>query len=166
MKIYVDFDGVIIDSETHLFDGLQRFYKNGLVDNERDYLKLMDWYSYLKKCDFIPGSLDILKEYKETMTILGKVCSEQEEKAKRKILLENGYYKMPIFLDADDKKSRIVDPKGNILIDDTVHNLVDWEKEGGIPVYFNKDGIQTDPWKNTNPGYRSIKTLRNIPYIK
>ena len=28
MKIYIDFDGVIMDSEKHLFDGLENFKKD------------------------------------------------------------------------------------------------------------------------------------------
>lgn len=166
MKIYVDFDGVIIDSETHLFDGLQQMYKLGLCQNEKDYLVNLDWYKYLKKCEFIKDSLEILKSYKEDVTILGKVCSDQEAFAKRRILGENDYTKPCIFVPSELKKSSFVNPVGNILIDDTFHNLTDWKEAGGIPIYFHKDGVQVDPFGNTNPGFETIKTLKYISKIK
>ena len=159
MKKYIDFDGVFIDSETHLFDGFQYAYKNGWVRNHREYLENMDWYRYLHKCNIIKDSLEYLKSDKDSQ-LLGKVLSQQEEDAKTKILKEVGYDGTPIFIHADLPKSSAVDPRGNLLTDDTVHNLDDWDKKEGYCLYFHKDGIQKDPWGNINTKYKTTKTLK------
>ena len=161
---YIDFDGVIFDSERHLFDGFQCMYKNGLVINQREYLELLDWYTYLHKCKIIKDSLDYIKDDKNSI-ILGKVCSKQEADAKIKVLKELGYNKECIFIDFDKNKSDIVSPKGNILVDDTIHNLDDWESSEGYSLFFSEDGNQTDPWGNINTRHKSITTLKLLHNI-
>ena len=56
-------------------------------------------------------------------------------------------------------KSDIVDPKGNILIDDKLYNLDEWVKKGGIGIFFNKDNLDFDVRGNKNIKYRKISNL-------
>ncbi len=161
MKIYVDFDGVIMDTETHLFDEYESMLKDGIVSNDREYMAIFNWEEHLKKSDIIADSIEILKRLKCDVSILGKVCTEHEKEAKLKLLRSHDFNKPIIFVPYETKKcdSDKVQVDGNILIDDTVHNLEDWEKSNGIPIYFNKDASLIDPWGNKNDKYKTIKTL-------
>lgn len=159
MKIYVDFDGVIMDTETHLFDDYEKLLKQGIVKNSREYVEILDWGKHLQRSEIIKNSLDILNRVKLDVTILGKVCSLKEKEEKLKLLRDHNYNKKAIFLPFECKKTDIVNALGNILIDDTVHNLEDWEKDYGIPIYFNKDDKKIDPWGNKNNKYVMVHSL-------
>ena len=41
-----------------------------------------------------------------------------------------------IFVPCGIAKSSVVDAGGNILIDDSIKNLEDWKRNGGIPLYY------------------------------
>ena len=60
------------------------------------------------------------------------------------------------------KKCEVVNAKGNILIDDTVHNLDDWQNSDGLPIYFNKDNKDIDGWNNRNTEYKRIRKLDEV----
>lgn len=49
--------------------------------------------------------------------------------------------------------------RGNILIDDKVYNLEQWEECGGIPIFFNKDNSDYDVRVNKNIKYKKINSL-------
>ena len=161
MKIYVDFDGVIMDTETHLFDNYESMLRDGIVKDDREYMAMFNWEEHLKNSDIIADSIEILKRLKCDVSILGKVCTEKEKEAKLELLKSHDFNKPIIFVPFETKKcdSKNVEVNVNILIDDTVHNLVDWEKSNGIPIYFNKDESLIDPWGNKNEKYKMIKTL-------
>ena len=161
MKIYVDFDGVIMDTETHLFDDYEAMLKDGIVKNDREYMALFDWEEHLRKSDVIADSIEILKRIRCDVSILGKVCTEKEKNAKLKLLRSHDFNKPIIFVPFETKKcdSPLVEVYGNVLIDDTVHNLDDWEKKEGVQIYFNKENSLIDPWGNKNKKYKTIKTL-------
>lgn len=159
MKFYVDFDGVIMDTETHLFDEYESLIQKGIVKDDREYMDIFDWETHLKNSDIIADSIEILKRLRLDVSILGKVCTLHEKEAKLKLLRSHDFNKPIIFVPYDSKKCDAVEAKGNILIDDTIHNLVDWENASGIPIYFNKDENLIDPWGNKNDKYKTIKTL-------
>lgn len=60
------------------------------------------------------------------------------------------------------KKSEIVSANGNVLVDDTIHNLEDWEENGGIPIFFNKNNNDIDGWGKVNTKYPKIKSLEYL----
>lgn len=159
MKFYVDFDGVIMDTETHLFDDYERLLKSGIVKDDREYMNQFDWERHLENSDVIADSIEILKRVKLDVSILGKICTLHEKEAKLKLLRKHDFNKPIIFVPFDSKKCDVVEAKGNILIDDTIHNLVDWENALGLPIYFNKDECLVDPWGNKNNKYKMVKTL-------
>ena len=159
MKIYVDFDGVIMDTETHLFYDFEKLKKQGIVKDDMEYLKMFDWEKHLNRSDIIKNSIEILNRVKLDVAILGKVITLKEKEEKLKLLKDHNFNKPAIFIPFDCKKSEMVNAVGNILIDDTVHNLDDWEKESGIPIYFNKDDNLIDPWGNKNKKYTTIHSL-------
>ena len=162
MKIYVDFDGVIFDSEKLLFEEYKKF-KNQNEILKIKYIQEKDWEELLSKCNVINNGIEILKSLRKDISILTKVFSmENEGVAKIKILRSMGIYNDVILSPGHLKKTDVVSAKGNVLIDDTVHNLDDWILAGGLPIYFNKDNSNIDGWNNKNKVYRMTNSLEII----
>ena len=159
MKKYVDCDGVIFNSEILLFD---EEYRSLQIKNEEEkikYIQRKDWDKILEKSEIINDAINILKDLKD-FAILTKVHSmENEGVAKIKIFRELGLKNEIILCPFTVKKSDVVDPYGNILIDDTVHILDDWKEKGGIPIFFNKNNLDIDGWGRTNTKYVKVKSL-------
>ena len=163
MEKYIDFDGVIFNTEDLLFD--DNYYKAKLDSNfdKMKYVQDLDWYNLIKKSEEINDAISILKELKNKVKILTKVNSlENEAVAKVKILRELGVTSDIILVPFYLKKTDIVDAYENVLVDDTVHNLDDWYNNGGIPIFFNKDDKDIDGWFKENTKYKKIKTLEYI----
>ena len=61
-----------------------------------------------------------------------------------------------LFVPPHIKKSQIYLPNnGEILIDDSIKNLIDWEQNGGKSIYFNEN-------LNSNEQFETIKSLSKI----
>lgn len=61
-----------------------------------------------------------------------------------------------LFVPPHIKKSQIYLPNnGEILIDDSIKNLIDWELNGGKGIYFNED-------LTSNNQFETVKTLSKI----
>ena len=165
MKKYVDCDGVIFDSITYLFNDE---YKSLNITKESEkikYLQKTDWNKVLRESEIINNAINILKELND-VAILTKVNSmENEGVAKIKFFRELGLKNEIILCPYMLKKTDIVDPKGNILVDDTIHNLEDWEEQGGISIFFNKDNSDTDGRGNVNSKYPKIESLEYLKKI-
>lgn len=162
MKKYVDCDGVIFDSIPVLFDEEYIILSRKKDFNEEKYVKEKNWDLILRKSEIINDAINILKELKDVI-ILTKVNSlENESASKIRIFRELDIKNDIILVPYNFKKTDIVSAEGNILVDDTVHNLDDWKKCNGIPIFFNKDNIDIDGWGNTNKNYPKIKSLEYL----
>ena len=158
--IFLDFDGVVVDTEVNLFD--ERYEKAKLLDgfDKHVYIATIDWYKLIKDSREINDAINILKNIKKDIIMLTKVNSyENEAKAKVSFFRDNGLNNTFIFVPYDKKKTEIVGAENNLLIDDTVHNLEDWENDKGIPIFFNKDNNDIDGWDRVNTKYKKIKSL-------
>lgn len=135
MKKYVDFDGVLFDTEKLLFD--DNYYK-AMLKKDFDivrYLQSIDWYNLIKNSKEINNSLSILRELKDII-ILTKINSlDNEGVAKIRILRELDIKNNVILVPFNLKKTEVVDAKNNILVDDAVYNLDDGIKMEGH-LYF------------------------------
>ena len=169
MKIYIDFDGVILDTAPVLFkEWLEKYELINVHYEERiEYMNNKSWEEVLNESQVINNSLDNLKKLDiKNSAILTKVHSLiNEQDAKIRYLRANGVEQEVIAVPYSLKKIDIVPVKGNILIDDLVSNLDEWSSAGGIPIFFdkNKDGIDDAKRKNTT--YKSIKSLDEINNI-
>lgn len=171
MKIYIDCDGVIIDSEKLLFG--EEYYEQkskGFIKSEEDkikYVQNVDWSKLLKDSEIINDSINILKSIKCDFSILTKIHSlTNEGAAKIKMFRGLGIKNEIILVPYTVGKQDVVLSKNNILIDDTVRNLDLWKSSGGIPIYFNKDNLDTDGWNMTNLEYPKICNLNELNNIK
>lgn len=156
---FVDIDGVVFDSQTHLFDEFNELFEKGAVKDAFEYVQIINWYKYLLNSEVINNSIEILKQMEDNIVFLSKVCSNEEAKAKKRILDEKNIKYPIVFVPFYRKKTDMVLTKGNILIDDSVKNLDEWAKEDGIPIYFNKDNLDIDYWKNINKKYPKTNSL-------
>jgi hypothetical protein len=151
-KIFIDFDGVIFDTEKRVVE--RKNQKPDMSWNE--FFEELDWFQLLEESKVINNAIDyILKGQtrSEQLFILTKIHTLVEMEAKTK-LLRNKKIEVPIlFVPPHVKKSQIYLPNnGEILIDDSIKNLIDWEQNGGNSIYFNEDLESVSQFK-------TIKTL-------
>ena len=166
MELYIDFDDTILATEYLLFKEYRRLKQEGILVNKLKYMQEFDWYSMLHQAETIGDSLEILKSI-EDATILTKIHSmENEGVAKIRFLREQGIKNNVILVPYPLKKSEVVIPYKNILVDDSIRNLDDWYEQGGIPIFLNKEGFDVDNWGLENKKYRKIRTIGEIKNIK
>ena len=140
MKKYIDCDGVILDTERGLFDEYNILKKDNPNLKKRVYLQNMDWEYWIAQASVLNDALNILKNYNPNDTeILTKVHSLKEAVAKISYFRDNGIRNNIIIVPDNIKKSQIVTPFQNILVDDSNTNLKDWEENFGIPFYFGSE---------------------------
>ena len=161
--LYIDFDGVILDTENLLFkEWRKRPNHRSLPESEKiKYMQGSDWEYILNNSEIINDSIYYLKNMnpKETF-ILTKIHSLEEGTSKikwvRKQNIEQSVILVPYYL----KKTDMVDARGNILVDDCLYNLSDWESNKGKPIFFDYDDDNFDSWHQENvQGYQKIKKL-------
>ena len=137
MKKYIDCDGVILDTETGLFDEYDILKRDNPELKRRVYLQNLDWKYWIEQATILNDAVNILKNYDYRDTdILTKVHSLNEARAKINFFREMKIKNNIIIVPDEVKKSQIVDSFGNILVDDSNNNLVDWKENFGIPYYF------------------------------
>ena len=59
---YIDFDGVLLDTEKELFKEYHELKNKGIDITRERYLIEKDWEIWLKQADIIGDSLEILKK--------------------------------------------------------------------------------------------------------
>ncbi len=154
MKIYIDFDGVILDTDTTI----DNIIKDINVD-KKEYIRTCNWDNLLSNTDVISNSIKYLRESKLDINLLSKISTLEEGIAKVKYLRNNNIDMNIHLVPTKISKSDMVNPKGNILIDDKVYNLDEWNSKGGISIFFNKNNNDIDIYGKTNTKYKKINDL-------
>ena len=158
---YIDFDGVIMESEKLLFEEwIKRPNWKELPEEEKvKYIINQNWKYILENSSDINDSLYILKHMdpNENM-VLTRVHSLDNEGKEKILFLRNKGIKVPVILAPYPlKKNEIVCAKNNILVDDSLKNLEEWEKDGGYPLFFDKKENNIDSWDMYNEkGYQRV----------
>lgn len=133
--IYVDFDGVLVDTPRLINEKIK---VNG---NSADACKNFPWDYFLQNCNEIEENLSYVKKIakKYKIKILTHVYSDKEQHEKERYILDKlrgiEVITVPYFIE----KNNIVNPKGNILIDDYKNNINKWINSGGIGIYINDE---------------------------
>ncbi len=143
-SLYIDFDGVIVDSIRVTYDMLNRLG----VDKENPY-KMQEFYSnlnwkqILSLTPIINDSFNninkLIKSKKFNVAILTHVNSVDEAIAKINFIRKHHTDVTIIPVPREIPKTKVCLSKGAILVDDYSGNLEDWKKEGGIGVQFSTD---------------------------
>lgn len=154
-RIFIDFDGVIYDSEKLVVERKENFSQ--LTWNE--FFEQLNWFDLLNEANIINESTDYILEAQQNernIAILTKIHTLLEMEAKVKKIRSLGIEIPIMFVPPHVKKSEIYLPKnGEILIDDSIKNLKDWSNNGGESIYFNEN-------LETLPEYETVNTLKRI----
>lgn len=149
---FLDLDGVILDSEERIVE----LKKTNQKLEWNQFFETVDWFKLLRESNSINNSVEIIKELEKMqkkIVILTKIHTLLEMEAKVLELRDNRKINIPIlFVPPHVKKSQIYIPLNKeILIDDSLKNVDDWDLNGG-------DGILFDPYDRV-AAKRKIKSL-------
>lgn len=153
MKVFLDFDGVLLDTES----AIDKEYAG--VGNRHDFVKNYDWFKLMRDELIINNAFDYIKRSIYDVSLLSKISSICEGQAKIRYLREKNVCidinLVPTLIDKCD----VVSANGNVLIDDKVSNLDKWSEHGGISIFFNKDLKNIDINGVINSKYPMINDL-------
>lgn len=142
MVLYIDFDGVILDTIPVLYAELD---KSNIPLNEdlrvREFFSLLDWQKIVDETPQINNSIECIKNVinanKYNVKVLTHVNSKQEEVAKTNYIHKFIPDLEVISVPKSIKKNEYLKIINNsILIDDFAGNLDEWTNAGGISVKF------------------------------
>lgn len=141
-ELYIDFDGVILDTTK---EGYSQMEKLGLnPKSEQDCLSFfstLDWKEFIKNTEQINNSIECIKKIIDSnrfrVSILTHINSLNE--AIEKVNYIRKYFKDITIIPVPKKisKTKMVHSEGSILVDDYAGNLREWEKEKGIGIRFS-----------------------------
>lgn len=142
-KIYLDFDGVILNTQDKI-DYLFSKFNNEITPEWNEYLTKINWRrDILPDSKEINNSLGILKELykmKKDIIILSRVFSSNEYIDKFDYLRDRGIYLDFIPAFGRRNKSEYVKPdKNKILIDDSGFNVKEWIDNNGRGIFFTNN---------------------------
>lgn len=143
-NLYIDFDGVIMDTIRVTYDMLDRLEVDR-KNNEKmsEFYANLNWKKLLASTPIINDGFNCLKKIfncgKFNVAILTHVNSLDEAVAKINYIRK--YFKdiTIIPVPREISKTKICLSKDAILIDDYSGNLKEWETEGGIGIQFSID---------------------------
>ncbi len=141
-KIYIDFDGVILDTIKSTYDlmdelGVDKYN----VKEARIFYRTLDWRKTLENTPQIHHSVDTLKKLMEIeeieLCVLTHIVSYDEGVAKIDYLKKRIPSLPVILVPKEFSKAEVVNPKDAILVDDYTLNLKEWKRKGGIGIKFS-----------------------------
>ncbi len=143
INLYIDFDGVIVNTidityKMASIQGIKKDYTNYL-----QFFQNLNWEEVLEKATPINDSFNeirkIIASNKFNVAILTHVTSIHEAEAKIKLINKYLENMTIITVPKSVSKTKVINTKGSILIDDFPHNLDDWSNSGGYGVRFDLD---------------------------
>jgi len=159
-NLYVDFDGVIVDTIGVTYDMIDR-----LEIDRSDFEKMsefyynLNWKQLLSLTPIINDAFNCLKELstcgKFNVSILTHVNSLDEAVAKVNYIRKYCKDITIIPVPREISKTKMLNANEAILVDDYSGNLIEWEKSGGIGIQFSRD-------LNKDKGFKVIDKLDKI----
>ncbi len=142
-RLYIDFDGVILDTIPPLYKELN---KNGIdpkwTKESCDFISKYDFNNIVNDKYILNDSINCIKEVLESdlfeVSILTHVNSLSEAEVKIKYIKKYFSDLTVIIVPKSIQKTEIIHCEGAILVDDYAGNLTEWESKGGIGVRFSK----------------------------
>ncbi len=160
-KIYIDFDGVILDTISESYKWLAEKnidYKD--IEKTKKFFRELNWEVLINRSSPINNSLEdirLLMKNGYDVNILTHVQTEAEIEAKNIFISEFIGSITTHYCPKHIEKCDFVDPTNSFLIDDFSKNLLHWEDKGGISIKF---AINEEDDK-----YRVIDKLSKIEHI-
>lgn len=159
INLYIDFDGVLVDTITTSY----RLLDEAQVDrnNAEEILKFyqtLNWEEIIEVTPIINDSINRLQRIKDSnrfdISILTHVNSLAEIVEKVKFIRRYFHDITVIPCPKQISKTQMVHAKDAILIDDYAGNLEEWQKAGGIGIKFSTT--------LNDRGYRCIDKIDQI----
>ena len=137
MKKYLSCEGVILDTETGLFD---KYYEQKRLNphlQKKQFLQALDWENWLAQAQVLNNALEIIQNYDPSdIAILTQIYSLQEAQEKIKYFRNKNLKNNIILIPPGITKSNIIDANGNILVDNNLTQLAAWQNNQGISIYY------------------------------
>ncbi len=140
-NLYIDFDGVILDTIPTIRKMCVE-HNIDFNDNPKVYkiLSTVDWDLLIKNTPEINDSIKSIKKLRKSkkfnISILTHINSLEEGIAKIRYLEKQLPDITKIIVPKVISKTKMLETKGAILVDDYTNNLDEWSKEGGIAIKF------------------------------
>ncbi len=159
-NLYIDFDGVIVDTIRVTYDMLNRLgVDSNDFDKMSEFYYNLNWKQLLSLTPIINDGFNAIKKINETkkfnISILTHVNSLDEAVAKVNFIRKYCKSVTIIPVPREISKTKMIDSKGAILIDDYSGNLKEWEQSGGISIQFSTD-------LSKNKGFKVIDRLDKV----
>lgn len=143
-NLYIDFDGVIVDTIRVTYDMLDRLgVDRADAEKMSEFYYNLNWKQLLALTPIINDSFNriqnIADSNKFNISILTHVNSLDEAIAKVNYIRKYAKDVTIIPVPREISKTRMIDAKDAILIDDYSGNLKEWEQAGGIGIQFSTD---------------------------
>lgn len=151
MNLYIDFDGVILDTIPYFYKKIE----DEKVDKSNpeeiyNFFSSQDWSKIVEEIPQINDSIECIKKLRDSkkfnISILTHVHSLEEGVHKINYLESLLPDVTKIIVPKVVSKTKMVETKGAILVDDYSGNLEEWEKQGGIPVKFSRKTDKKYPY--------------------
>lgn len=154
-RLYIDFDGVILDTITILYEEAA---KSGYEISDAEFYKNFNYKEILKDKYIINDSINCIQKLLDSnifeVSILTHCHSIKEGSDKVKYIRKHFKDITVIICPKDISKTKMVHTQGAILVDDYNGNLKEWEQSGGIPIKFST--------KLNGKGYKVIDKLDEL----
>ncbi len=155
-NLYIDFDGVILDTITPLYNDIE---KNNIKEDKLNaFFENYSWEKIIDDKYIINNSIEniykIIDSNRFNLAILTHINSINEAVLKIKYLRR--YFKDITIIPCPKEisKTKMIHTKDAILVDDYAKNLREWKNEGGIPVRFST--------KRNGKGFYVISSLDEL----
>lgn len=159
MNLYIDFDGVIMNSIDVSYKKIKEKYgMNATQEQASEFYRTIDWNNFLSECTPINNSLENLQKLIDSklydVTVLTHVLSEHEEEVKEEYLKKYVPSLKFIPVTKPNPKWSATNCQNAILVDDYSENLKEWQEHGGISIKFSNKEKKYD--------YITIKCLDEL----
>ena len=147
IKLYLDFDGVIMDTIRLTYKMLDE--KNLQTQDEiRSFFRNLDWKHLLEVAPVLNDSINCIKKILDSnkfdVSILTHINSKQEGMEKIKFI-ENRIEGLEVIpCPKEIEKCDYVKPLNCILVDDYSQNLKLWQEKGGISVKYSDNNKENN----------------------
>jgi hypothetical protein len=141
-NLYIDFDGVILDTITTTYRLMEELNidKNDVV-SKTNFFESLEWGNVITVTPEINDSIKAIKKIIESnrfdVSILTHVNSLDEIVEKVKFIRKHLEHITIISVPKTISKTKIVNAYDSILIDDYSGNLKEWQEAGGVGVRFS-----------------------------
>lgn len=142
-NLYIDFDGVIVDSIDVTYKMAEEQGIEKTFESYQEFYKVVNWVDILKRSKPIHDSWNcidrIIESGKFDVAILTHVNSIGEIEEKVKMIRKHFSDITIIPVPKSISKTDMIKAEGAILVDDYVGNLDEWKAAGGYGVRFDLD---------------------------